>query len=111
MKKLNCWEFNKCGRECEDCFFEEFNACPSSIELCTNGINDGQNGGRACWAIAGTFSGDKIKCDNADKLNTCKECDFYKLVQREEADKFITGSELTEMILYKEKILLYTRQL
>jgi hypothetical protein len=111
MEKLNCWEFKQCGRECEDCFFEEVNTCPTSIELCTDGINGGENGGRACWAIAGTCSGNEIKCNHAEKLNSCRECDFYKLVQREEADKFITGSELTEMIQYKEEILMNARQL
>ena len=102
----------KCGRESEsdDCFFEEADTCPASTELCANGVNDGKNGGRACWAIAGTFCGDDSQLDHAGKTVSCRECDFYKLVQKEEGNKMITGSELTEMVLYKEYILRYDNQ-
>ena len=105
MGKLNCWEFNKCGRESSDGFFDDENTCLCSTKLCTNGINEGFNGGRACWAIAGTFCGEKAQCSFASKLSSCLECDFYKLVRAEEGEKFYTGSELTKLILYEEEIL------
>ncbi|MCP4754421.1 MAG: hypothetical protein GY866_26360 [Proteobacteria bacterium] len=105
MQKLNCWEFNKCGREGDDDVFEEVETCPSSTEFCTDGVNDGKNGGRACWAIVGTFCGDQVQSDRTGKFKSCMECDFFKLVKKEEGDKFVTGSELTERLLYKEKFL------
>ncbi len=111
MKKLNCWAYNSCAIESHDSFFEEIDTCPSSTELCTNRVNDGTNGGRACWAIAGTFSGSESQCVCLGEMTSCRECDFYKIVQREEGDKLITGSELTEMVQYKEEILIKSRQL
>jgi len=42
-----------------------------------DGVNDGKNAGRACWAIAGTFSGDEVQVEYACKIKTCLECEFY----------------------------------
>lgn len=105
MAKLNCWEFMKCGRESCDGFFSDENTCPTSAELCTDGINDGINGGRACWALAGTFCGGEVQCIMAAEIKSCLECEFYQIVKEEEGWKFYTGSELTKLILYKEDIL------
>jgi len=103
MKKLNCWEFKQCEREGGGDIFEDIGTCPASTEYCINGVNDGKNGGRACWAISGTLNGGAVQCDCTEELSNCMECDFYKLVKEEEGEKFVTGSELTIRLLYKEK--------
>ncbi len=107
MKKQNCWEVIKCGRESDsgDYFFSDAGTCPASIELCTDGVNGGKNAGRACWAIAGTFCGGEIQGNYVNKLKSCLQCDFYKQVQKEEGNQFVTGSELMERVQYKEEIL------
>jgi hypothetical protein len=103
MKKLNCWEFKKCNNKANYDIFAEPGTCPTSSEFCTDNVNGGENGGRACWAIAGTFCAGKVTCIDANKLSSCFECDFYKMVQTEEGGNFITGFELTERIMYKEQ--------
>jgi hypothetical protein len=106
MKKQNCWEVMKCGKESnsEDDFFSEDGTCPASTELCTDGVNDGKNAGRACWAISETLCGDEVQGDHISKVRSCLKCEFYKHVQNEEGDKFVTGSELVEIVLYGEEI-------
>ena len=105
MAKLNCFEFQQCGRESSDGFFGDEDTCPTSTKQCTNGVNDGVNGGRACWAIAGSFCGGEAACTFARQVKSCLDCDFYQMVRAEEGDKFVTGSELTDLIQWEEKIL------
>jgi hypothetical protein len=106
MEKLNCWEYKQCGHEGTGDIFEEVGTCPTSTEICTDGVNDGKNGGRACWAIAGSLSNSEIKCYCMSKIDNCMRCDFYALVKKEEAEKFMTGSEITEIVMYQEKFYL-----
>jgi len=54
-RKINCWDFVKCGREFGGEKVAVLDLCPSSIDISADGLNDGKNGGRICWAIAGTF--------------------------------------------------------
>ncbi len=84
MPKLNCWELKKCGREPEGNKTAELGVCIAALETRANGINSGTNGGRACWAIAGTLCGGKIQGTFALKLQSCLKCDFFKLVIQEE---------------------------
>ncbi len=101
--KLNCWEFKKCGREGDaDDVFQDEETCPASIAEYTDGVNDGMNGGRACWAIAGTFCRGEIQGVHAKEINNCFNCDFYLLVKRDEGKKLETGSELALRILESE---------
>ncbi len=71
MKKQNCWEVMKCGKESnsEDDFFSEDGTCPASTELCTDGVNDGKNAGRACWVIEGTLGEDEVQGDHFSKAS------------------------------------------
>jgi hypothetical protein len=84
MSKLNCWEFKKCGREQGGAKVSDLGVCAASIETSANGINNGKNGGRACWVISGTLCGGKVQGTFASKLSNCLECEFYKLVGQEE---------------------------
>lgn len=80
---MNCWEFKECGRETNGKNAASLGVCPASIEKRVNGIHNGLNGGRACWAIAGTLCGGKIQGSFATKVANCMSCDFYKLVINE----------------------------
>jgi hypothetical protein len=84
MAKPNCWQFKKCGREPGGSKVGELGVCPSAVEVRVNGVNAGQNGGRACWALAGTLCGGKVQGTYATKLANCLKCEFYALVATEE---------------------------
>jgi hypothetical protein len=86
MKK-NCWEEKKCGREPNGSKVKEFGVCPATSLKVINGVNGGINGGRACWAIAGTLCGGKIQGSFALKLTNCMNCQFFKDVFIEEDKK------------------------
>ncbi len=87
-KKLNCWEFKKCGRQPGGELVYKFGLCPATRETLLDGVHDGENAGRACWIVAGTFCGGEVQGLFAKKYETCKDCDFYKMVLGEEGGKF-----------------------
>ncbi len=87
-KKLNCWEFMKCGREPGGSKVHELGVCPAATAEKADGLNGGKNGGRICWAIAGTICGGKITGTFAQKKETCLKCEFYKRVRKEEGIYF-----------------------
>jgi len=84
MDKLNCWEFKKCGREPGGENVEELGVCPTAIEKKADHINSGINGGRSCWAIAGTLAVGDAKGIFACKVGSCLSCDFFMKVAGEE---------------------------
>ena len=98
---MNCWEFKKCGREPGGSQVDKLGVCPASTCKAANGLHHGRNAGRCCWVVAGTYCNSDIQGTFAVKILNCMECDFYKLVTKEE-DKFLTGKELLEKI-EKEK--------
>jgi hypothetical protein len=79
-KKLNCWEFNNCRMQSGDANINASDICPVMTNTSADGINGGKNGGRICWAIAGTFA-DKSKGIPV----SCITCDFFKLVEEQES--------------------------
>lgn len=83
-KKINCWEFKKCGREVRGKKADKLGICIAAADLSFDGINSGICGGRICWAVAGTLCGDKIQGTFAEKRVSCLSCDFYRKVQEEE---------------------------
>lgn len=83
MKK-NCWEFMKCGREPGGFKEKELGVCPAATEQKVDGINNGKNGGRCCWAVAGTLCEGKIQGGFGQKVLNCIKCKFYKEVFLEE---------------------------
>jgi hypothetical protein len=83
-RKINCWDFVKCGREFGGEGVTEMGICPVPIDISADGLNEGKNAGRICWAVAGTFCGEKIQGFFAKKLLSCKSCNFFKTVKREE---------------------------
>ena len=84
MRKQNCWEFKKCERNPGGKRIGEFGICPASADKSLNTVHGGMNGGRACWAIAGTFCEGTVQGSEAQKQQLCWECDFFNSVRNEE---------------------------
>ncbi len=84
MSRLNCWEIKKCGKEPGGEKARESGVCPATSKASCNGINSGKNGGRICWAIAGTFCGDKVQGDFAQKSVSCMSCNVFRQVKIDE---------------------------
>ena len=55
MKRKNCWEEMKCGRESGGKNADELGVCPAAIDKEFEGVNKGEKAGRFCWAVGGTF--------------------------------------------------------
>ena len=95
MSKINCWEFKKCGREPDGLKVAELGICPAAENKDFDGINGGKNGGRFCWAVAGTFCGGKVQGSFAQKIKNCEECDFFGIVNKEEDRNFRASPEVS----------------
>jgi hypothetical protein len=98
MAKLNCWEFRKCGRQPGGEKVDELGVCPASIESRTDGMNSGKMGGRACWAITGTFCDGKIHGEFASKMTACVDCEFYRIVVYEEGLNYQGAKEILDRL-------------
>jgi len=98
MPKLNCWEFKKCGRESGGTNCAQFGVCISATEKRANGVNGGKNGGRACWAIAGTQCGGKVQGTFAQKIDDCQNCPFYGRVMDEEYPKYVSTRKILALL-------------
>ena len=94
----------KCGREPGGERVADLGVCPSALETRTNGINDGLNGGRACWVIAGTLCGGQVQGTFAAKLSSCLNCRFRQLVVREQGDTFVGTKEILSMLTSDQTI-------
>lgn len=84
MARLNCWQYKKCGRGPNGEKIAELGLCPAAIETKLNGVNYGDNGGRACWALIGTNCNKTPQTNFALHLAECAKCDFYQQVYEEE---------------------------
>ncbi len=87
--KANCWEAMRCGREPGGRNVAGQGICPAAVDRRVDGVNGGKNGGRACWAVSGTFCEGKIQGSFAIKMSDCLCCPFYKQVHTEEGDALI----------------------
>lgn len=88
MKKANCWEVMDCGREGGGRNVAERGVCPAARPGAHSGVNGGQDGGRICWAVAGTLCGGEVQADVAQKRATCLECEVFADVRRDEGALF-----------------------
>ena len=86
--KNNCWEIKNCGREPGGPKVAEFGVCKAASDVSFNGLNGGVNGGRICWAVAGTLCGGKVQGTFAEKRNTCISCDIFSAIKNEEKNNF-----------------------
>jgi CRP-like cAMP-binding protein len=101
QKKINCWEFMKCGRQPEGSKAAEYGVCAAAIDESYDGIHDGKNAGRICWAVAGTCCGNEVQGTYAQKRKSCISCPFYKTVQEQEGTSE-TACKLIELFTENE---------
>ncbi|MFC1523228.1 two-CW domain-containing protein [Thermodesulfobacteriota bacterium] len=94
MSKKNCWEIMKCGREPGGEKASELGVCPVTQEEILHAINDGINGGRACWAVAGTMCFGYVQGTFARKIGDCLHCEFFELVKQEEGARWISTKDI-----------------
>jgi hypothetical protein len=103
LQKLNCWEYKNCGREPGGLESGRYGVCPASTSTEVDGLNHGKNGGRICWAIAGTFINSKVMGKYASHKFSCVNCDFFKLVSDEQGvDNFEIVTPV-QMTYFKKK--------
>ena len=98
MKKRNCWEIKKCGRETGGIKVHELGVCPASAEEKLDGVHGGKNAGRACWVIAGSMCGGKVQGTFAHKYGNCVICDFFRQIKGEEGSDFTLSSTLLDKL-------------
>ena len=98
MRKLNCWEFKKCGRHPGGIFAADLGICPAAQETRLNSVHGGTNAGRSCWILTGTLCAGKIEVSFAKKYDTCRICDFYQTVKKEEFPNFQPSALLKDII-------------
>lgn len=81
-KKLNCWEYNNCGREKNGIMVPIHGECPVSTTMKYDGLNGGVGAGRVCWLAS------KSKCHlkSSTVQKNCRNCSFYKRVMFEQED-------------------------
>jgi hypothetical protein len=60
----------------------------------SNGINSGKNAGRICWLVAHTMRKGETETTFAEMIKTCAECDFYKLVKKEEGKELVLSLDM-----------------
>jgi eukaryotic-like serine/threonine-protein kinase len=99
MDKVNCWEFMKCGREYGGARENELTVCPAFTETRVNGMHGGKNGGRVCWAIAGTLCLGQVRGTYAGKMSNCLECSFYMMVKDQEKRDMLKVNEIRAAIM------------
>ncbi len=101
MKKLNCWEFMKCGRQIGGDKVSEYGECPVSRNFKTHGLNGGINGGRSCWAIPNTLCQGVDQQDLKSRMRNCGSCDFLHLVIKEEGAGLIRiPVEVSDQVIF-----------
>ncbi len=98
MKKLNCWEYKRCGRESGGIKVHELGVCPAASEEKLDGIHGGENAGRSCWVIAGSMCGGKVQGTFAQKYGNCVICDFFNRAKKEEGSDFTLSSVLLDTL-------------
>lgn len=98
VSKKNCWEFMKCERQPGGEKVSELGLCPAAIESSTDGMNSGSMGGRACWAITGTFCHGRVQKSFSSKMADCVHCEFYILVVHEEGLNYQDAREILDRL-------------
>ena len=85
--KVNCWEYKKCGYG-PNGHQNSRTICPAALVEKYNGINNGNNAGRYCWKVTGVLCHKNDLHSLPAKLSFCLNCDFFRLVSKQEGDNF-----------------------
>jgi len=86
--KLNCWEILECGMQPGGANTEEYGICPAASDKSMDGINVRKNGGRICWAVAGTLCKGEVHGIFACKIESCFNCAVFELISNDEEEQF-----------------------
>ena len=89
MARRNCWEAQGCGRQPGGENIEALGICPATLPNEFAGVNQGEQGGRFCWAVVGTLCLGRVQGTFAMKLLSCLRCEFLQQVQDEQSQSFI----------------------
>lgn len=100
-KKLNCWEFKKCGID---------DKCPAASSELFDGINGGKSAGRVCWTVVGTLCRGCVQTDLALKYHDCIKCDFFDYVRMQEGNDFNIFDEVYKRGLVDQRTCQSIRQ-
>jgi hypothetical protein len=95
--RMNCWEYQQCGRERGGWAVGDDGPCPASTALEADGVHGGIKGGRMCWAVEGTLCEGCSDWTPIQKRAYCTKCAFYRRVQIEEGIRFDTSLLLPEV--------------
>jgi hypothetical protein len=88
-RKLNCWEYKKCGRQPQGARTKDLGLCPATVETGLDNVHAGTNAGRSCWVVSGTLCSGVVQGTFAQKYKNCEVCDFYQMVRKEEGAGFV----------------------
>ena len=98
MSRMNCWEFFECGREPDGKKSKELGICPASVKTELDGVNDGTNAGRSCWAVAGTLCEGEVQGSYAQKLGNCLKCDFHAFVRGQQKERYASTKHILDIL-------------
>ena len=103
-RKVNCWEFMRCGREPGGRVADTEGVCPAAVMRDLDGVHGGVNAGRSCWVVSGTLARDpESGCRHAKNVG-CMRCDFYEFVVSEEmTPEYRSGFHFTTQLQRKLK--------
>jgi len=87
MERRNCWEYVECGREPGGKRVELLGPCPATMHEESDGINNGDAGGRFCWTLEGTL----CPGDGKERIKRRLNCPFLREVARQEGKSFVLG--------------------
>ena len=82
--RQNCWEVFGCGRNPGGPRAAELGTCPAATTATARGLNGGVNGGRICWAVAGTLCAEHRPAQTNHGPHRCASCRFFLQVREEE---------------------------
>lgn len=99
MRPMNCWEFMSCGREPSGLRTSQYGVCPAAEDTRFEGLNRGINGGRVCWAVAGTLCDTMAQGLYIGRQFGCQNCRFFQKVKEEEGKEGFFTFKPTETSL------------
>ncbi len=94
--KLNCWEYQGCGREPGGRRAEDPAPCPAAVSVKLDGVHNGVNAGRACWLIDDTMCSGRPTGAYDIKIHECRKCSFRRRVKIEEGLGFESDDTLLD---------------
>jgi hypothetical protein len=100
--KKNCWEFKGCGQERRG-RDNNHAKCPVPEMTTSNGINGGKNAGRICWLVAHTMCKGETETTFGEMIENCSQCDFYKLVKKEEGEELVLSLDMLQEAFEKNR--------